>query len=742
MSCKIFIRGVVQGVGFRPAVYRIAKKIGLKGYVRNNGSNVEICLDRGYKKFLTMLRMELPPLARIDDVAVKKTSEKYDDFIILKSRNGMKHSTLPADTGICDDCLKELFDRGNKRYIYPFTNCTNCGARFSLIKNVPYDRSNTSMNDFILCESCRKEYLSPEDRRFHAQTTSCPGCGPEYVLYDKNREIIDTDNPVKEFAMLLDKNVIGVVKGWGGMHICCSLNAVKKLRKWYKREQKPFAVMMKGLNTVKRYAEISREEKNILISPQKPVVLLKKKANKGVKEILEDVSPSLPNIGVMLPYSGLHHILFHYMKSDGLVMTSANISGEPMITRNNDVFELGAEYYLLHNRDIVSRCDDSVIRVYDERKFFIRKSRGYVPVKMDVDYNGSIVGVGAEQNVSASVSRNGRLYSSQYIGNITYYPTLTFLEESTKHLMNLLGVSSIDGAGVDLHPWYVTKKFGEKISEKYDAELFRVQHHWAHAVSLMVDNKINEPVVALTLDGTGYGSDGKIWGGEVLLSDYCSFERIGSLEEIPLIGGDAAVRDPRRIVFGVFEKLGVRNSYFNEKEANILRKSMKNAPLTTSFGRVLDALSCYLEICQRQTYDGEPAMKLEKYLENGGLKYDFDVDVVNKERKIVGTIDMFKQLIDYTKNKKNSERNKADLSYSFAYHLLKKLTEIALEKADEKNIRYIGITGGVSYNTTITRVVEGFVNRAGKKLLTHNNIPNGDGGISVGQNAVVGHGLK
>jgi len=500
--------------------------------------------------------------------------------------------------------------------------------------------------------------------------------------------------------------------------------------------------MMRNLDTVKRYIEVSDVEEKLLTSPQKPVVLLRKKNDQELRGILEEVSPGLPNIGVMLPYSGLHHILFHHMKNDGFVMTSANIPGEPMMVLNRDVFELGADYYLLHNRKIVNRCDDSVIRVYKNRKFFIRKSRGWIPIGIDVDYDDSIIGVGAEQNVSASVSKNGRLYSSQYIGNTTYYPTLTFLEGSAKHLMSLLGVNSVDGVGVDLHPRYVTKRFGEKISEKYDAKLFRIQHHWAHAVSLMVDNKINEDVVALTLDGTGYGGDEKIWGGEILLSNYDSFERIGSLEEIPLIGGDAAVRDPRRIVFGVFEKLGMENNYFYEKEANVLRKNMKNAPMTTSFGRVLDALSCYLGICQRQTYDGEPAMKLERYLENGRLKNDFEVSVANKDRKIVSTLDLFRQLVDCSKNKKISETEKSDLSYSFVYHLLKKLTEIAIEKTEEKNIRYIGITGGVSYNSTIVEIVEGFVKKSGKKVLTHNNIPNGDGGISVGQNAVVGHKLK
>ena len=741
MSYKIFIRGVVQGVGFRPAVYRIAKRMGLKGYVRNNGSNVEIALDMGCEKFLEVLHKELPSLAMIDDTIVEKNDEKYDDFIILKSRNGIKYSTIPADTGICDDCLKELFDMENKRYLYPFINCTNCGARFSVIRGVPYDRKNTSMNEFVLCEKCRKEYLNPENRRFHAQTTSCLGCGPEYVLYDKNKKIVN-GSPVKNFAALLDKEVIGVIKGWGGMHICCNLNVVKKLRKWYKREQKPFAIMMRDLDKVRKYAEINEEEKKILRSPQKPVVLLKKKDDEGVKETLEVVSPGLPNIGVMLPYSGLHHILFHYMKNDGVIMTSANIPGEPMMIQDREVFELGADYYLLHNRKIVNRCDDSVIRVYNNRRFFIRKSRGYVPVKIDVDYDECVVGVGAETNVSASVSKNKSIYSSPYIGNIRYYPTFVFLEESINHLMHLFDISSIDGVGVDLHPEYVTKKFGEKISEKYDAELFRIQHHWAHAVSLMVDNKINEQVVALTLDGTGYGVDGKIWGGEVLLSDYDSFDRIGFLEEIPLIGGDAAVRDPKRIVFGVFEKIGIRNSYFDEKESDMLRKGMRNAPMTTSFGRVLDAMSCYLGVCQRQTYNGEPAMKLERYLENGRLKYDFEVDTVNKDRRIVSTVDLFMQLIDCSKNKKVSERKKSDLSYSFVYHLLKKLTEIAVEKADEKGIGYIGITGGVSYNSTIVKIVECFVKNSDKKFLVHNNIPNGDGGISVGQNAVVGYKLK
>ncbi|MBU4189794.1 MAG: carbamoyltransferase HypF, partial [Candidatus Thermoplasmatota archaeon] len=455
MSYKIFIRGVVQGVGFRPAVYRIAKRMGLKGYVRNNGSNVEIALDTGCEKFLEVLHKELPSLARIEDTIVEKTDEKYDDFIILKSRNGIKYSTIPADTGICNDCLKELFDTENKRYIYPFINCTNCGARFSVTRDVPYDRKNTSMDEFVLCEKCRKEYLSPENRRFHAQTTSCPGCGPDYVLYDKNKKIVN-GNPVKNFACFLDKGVIAVVKGWGGMHICCNLNVVKKLRKWYKREQKPFAIMMRNLDTVKRYAEVSDAEEKLLISPQKPVVLLRKKNDQEVRGVLEDVSPGLPNIGVMLPYSGLHHVLFHYMKNDGIVMTSANIPGEPMMMQNNDVFELGAEYCLLHNRDIVNRCDDSVIRVYGERRFFIRKSRGYVPVKIDVDYDECIVGVGAEQNVSTSVSKNKSMYSSPYIGNTRYYPTLVFLEESTNHLMRSLDISSVDGVGVDLHPGYVT----------------------------------------------------------------------------------------------------------------------------------------------------------------------------------------------------------------------------------------------------------------------------------------------
>ncbi len=736
---KIFIRGIVQGVGFRPTVYRIAKRMGLKGYVRNNGSNVEICVDKEYKKFLFVLENELPVNARIDDIKVRESSEKYDDFIILKSSNDFRHSTIPPDTGICDDCLSELFDKKNRRYLYPFTNCTSCGARFSLIKDVPYDRKNTSMDEFVLCETCRKEYVSPDNRRFHAQTISCPEHGPEYVLYDKNKKIVDGN--IKRFAELLDKGIIGVLKGWGGMHICCSLNAVKKMREWYKREYKPFAVMLKDMNTVKKYTEITDEEKKILASAQKPVVLLKKKINKKINQILEDISPGLPNIGVMLPYSGIHHILFHYMKNDGVVLTSANIHDEPMII-NDDVFNLGADYYLLHNRKIVNRCDDSVIRMYKNRKFFIRKSRGWVPAKMDVDYDSNVVSVGAEQNIYSSVSKKKCVYSSQYIGNVRYYPTFLFLEESTNHLMRLLGVSSVDGVGIDCHPRYVTRKFGGKISEKYDAELFEIQHHWAHAVSLMVDNKINESIVALALDGAGYGSDGKIWGGEVLLSDYNSFERVGSLNEIPLIGGDMAVKDPRRVVFAIFEKIGINNNYFDEKESDILRKSMKNAPLTTSFGRVLDALSCYFDVCQKQTYDGEPAIKLEKYLEDGRLKYDFDVRIVNRERKIVGTIDMFRQLIDYTRNKKISEKEKSDLSYSFVYYLLKELTRIVVEKADEKDVKYIGVTGGVSYNTAITKIVESFVKKSNKKFLTHNNILNGDGGISVGQNAVVGHKLK
>ena len=726
---KLIFKGIVQGVGFRPTIYRVAKKLGLKGYVLNKGSEVEVVIDRDADEFIAQLKKHLPSIAKIVDVTIEDDSRIFDDFRILHSKNGERYSLIPVDISTCDKCLKELLNPKNRRYHYPFTNCTICGARFSLIKDVPYDRERTSMNDFKLCKTCKNEYTNPSNRRYHAQTISCPICGPTYYLYDEGKKNLGEKEAIKRFAEQIDDGKIGVIKSWGGMHICCKIDVLERFRKWYNRPQKSFAIMVRDIKTAERYGEITKDERALLLSNKRPIVLVKKKK-------AELVSPGLDALGLYLPYTGLHHILFSFLKADALVMTSANIPGEPMIIRNEDVFSLGADVYLLHNRDIPNRVDDSVVRIWKGKTFFLRKSRGFVPEPIEVSYDKRVLCVGAGENITGTISCYKKIYATQYIGNSKYYPTLEFLEQSLKHLMNLtMKEKNIDAVAMDLHPGYNTRKVAEHFAEEFSVPIFEVQHHWAHATSLLVDNKLNESVV-LTLDGLGYGSDGTFWGGEVLLSRLDSFERVGHLENISLLGGDQAAMDPRRLVFAIFKKFN-EEKYFIDDEAAILSKMMNKSPQSSSFGRILDALSCYLDICTKRTYDGEPAMKLEKYLANGSAKYSFDVEVKNC---VVETTDIFRQL-DKKIKPLFTEHQKADIAYSVVKAIVGKLTEIAIEHAKSNNIKTIGLTGGVSYNIPITEMVETEVKKAGLSLLVHNRVPNGDGGIAIGQNAIIGHKL-
>jgi len=727
---KLIFRGIVQGVGFRPTIYRVAKKLGLKGYVLNKGSEVEIVIDRKSDEFISQVKKQLPSIAKITEVLLAEDSRTFDDFRILHSTEGKRQSLIPVDIGICDDCLSELFDPNNIRHHFPFTNCTVCGARFSLINDVPYDRERTSMNKFPLCKTCKKEYENPLNRRYHAQTISCPSCGPTYKLYDKNQSDFGEKDAIKRFAEHIDSGKIGVIKSWGGMHICCKIDEMERFRKWYGRSQKSFAVMVKDIRTAEQYGEITEDERKLLLSTRRPVVLVSKKK-------AEQVSPGLDTIGLYLPYTGLHYLLFSFLKIDSLVMTSANVPGEPMMICNEEAFTLGADVYLLHDRDIPNRIDDSVLRLWKGNTFFLRKSRGFVPEPLDVSYDERVLSVGAGRNICGAVSCSKKVYATQYIGNSKYYSTLEFLEESLRHLMKLtMKEEKMDAVVMDLHPGYDSRKVAQRLSKELLTPLFEVQHHWAHAASLLIDNRIDESAV-LALDGLGYGSDGTFWGGEVLVSNFEVFKRVGHLENIPLLGGDKATIDPRRLVFAIFSRLG-KEKYFTGREADILKKMMGKAPLSSSIGRFMDALSCYLDICTKRTYDGEPAMKLEKYLIKGKKKYSFDTEVKNST---VSTIDLFRQLEEKIK-KPLSKKEKADLSYSIVKTIVDELTGIAIQHAESEGIKHIGLTGGCSYNIPITMMVEKRVEEAGLTLAVHTNVPNGDGGISVGQNAIAGHKLS
>ena len=720
---RIVVRGIVQGVGFRPTVHRVATAMGLNGYVQNNGSNVVIEVDREADEFVRRLKVRLPPLANIESIEVGEglsSSDLGKGFRIVPSQKGARGVGIPNDVAICDNCRRELFDPEDKRYLYPFTNCTDCGARFSIIEDLPYDRDKTSMRDFPMCQACREEYEDPSNRRFHHQTISCPRCGPAFYLMDKDGKRME-GAPIPAFAAMLEDGAIGVCKGWGGMHICCTLGTLPRLRVWYRRREKPFAVMVRDMEAAQRYSDPDEFEREQLLSDHRPIVLVPKKDG----DITELISPGLGNIGLFLPYTEMQNLLFSYLTEDALVMTSANVPGEPMVLRDEDALSLGAECYLMHDRAIVNRCDDSVLRTFGRNTFFIRKSRGHIPSSMDLPFKGTAIGVGAQEHVAGALAHEGKAHLTQYIGDGSSYGVLEFLENALDYQMRLLDVKGLQAVGVDLHPGYATRRLGKRLAEERGAELVEVQHHHAHAAALMVERSLDE-IVALTVDGTGYGADGVAWGGEVLHSTFDSYKRVGHLQEIPLLGGEKAVHDVRRLPFAIGEMTGMETHYFEGEEERVLRRMMATAPRCTSLGRLLDAISCHLGVCEHRTYDGEPAMKLERLLGSG--KDELKLPVL-RQANVIQTAEMFRAMAE-------ARGSAPDKARSLVQAVMRGLVDLAVEEAEGKGIMHIGISGGVSYNHAITSMAKEMVEERGLRFVVHDRLPNGDGCIAAGQCAI------
>ena len=714
MSMRIVIDGIVQGVGFRPTVQRVASALGLNGRVWNDGSKVMIDVDDAYALKDGILK-NLPPLARIDSIEISEhPMPECNGFSIVPSDHRSAGVSIPTDTAVCDECLKEMRSNGRRKG-YAFTTCTNCGARFTLLSSLPYDRANTAMKDFPMCDSCREEYTGMTDRRFHHQTVCCPHCGPKYRLVDKDGKTIDGD-PIPRFAEIIDSGSIGIAKSWGGMHICATLDNIDHVRRWYGREQKPFAIMVRDLESARRYVKLTRKEEELLTSPNRPIVL----ADKVSEDDCRNIAPGLDNIGVFLPYTGMQHLLFDCLRHDALIMTSANTPGEPMILNDNDVMELGADAYLLHDQRILNRADDSVVRAYKDNTQFIRKSRGFIPSFIPVHLKGCTVGIGAQENLTGTVAFNGRLYSTQHIGNGEGIGVADYLRTATDSFISLFGCEP-SAVAMDLHPGYVNRKYGRELSERYDIPMIEVQHHWAHAASLMAENDIEESVV-LSVDGTGHGDDGQAWGGEVMYSDLKGYDRLAHLEYIPLIGGEKALYDIRRLKFAVDCINGVDTGIYNEKDGEIMRKIMRNSVSTSSLGRLLDVVSYSLGICDHRTYDGEPAMKCEPLLARGKQIEGFDTETVNG---VIRTAHLFKDM------PKGAKRE--DIAYSIVKAVIDEMVNNACDDAMKRGIGSIGLTGGVSYNGPICRMVEDAVKERGLTFYTHDKVPNGDGGISVGQ---------
>lgn len=719
---RLTITGTVQGVGFRPAVYRAAQRVEASGTVRNDGSSVIIDTDRG-DELLGALMSDLPPLASIRSVAREDIPYTGGGgFSIVHSSGKGAGASIPADSAVCDMCMEEIFSPG-RRHLYPFTTCTDCGPRFTLLRGMPYDRPLTSMDPFPLCQDCATEFSDPSDRRFHHQTICCPRCGPAYRLELQDGTLVEGD-PIENLARMLDEGKRAVVKGWGGMHICCNLDVIGEMREWYGRRNKPFAVMARDMETLRRYALPTPDEEKLLMSPQRPIVLVRKRES----EETELASPGLDNIGMFLPYTGMHHLLFSYLEHDALVMTSANVPGEPMVTDDAKAKELNADAYLLHNQPILNRADDTVLRVYCDstgrgRTQYLRRSRGSIPFGLDIIMTGDVVALGAQENLTGSVASGGRIWPTQYIGNGEKIGVPEYLEEAIRTQIGFLGCEP-EAFAVDLHPGYANRRIGKTMAEEYGAELVEVQHHWAHAASLMADNHI-DGCVALALDGTGHGDDGMAWGGEVLSTDYSGYRRVAHLEYIPLLGSERALYDLRRLKFAIDAMNGTENHDFSDRDAAVLTKLMDRSVKSSSMGRLLDALAYALGVCGERTYDGEPAMRLESMLARGKLVEGFETETVNG---VVRTAHLFDRI--------DSSVRKEDAAYSIVYNVMSELVQSSIQESERTGLDHIGITGGVSVNSVISRMFEDMVISSLHPIAMHEDVPNGDGGISVGQAAI------
>ena len=757
-QAKINITGRVQGVGFRPFIYRMAVKNHLQGYVINLGdAGVEIIVEGSGKEiesFLGDVEQYAPEVSDIEDIKTeyRNYAGKYTDFIIDKSRSTGKVASgiYPPDIGICPECLRDMEDKSGRWYEYPFTACAWCGPRFTSVKSLPYDRERTHMHEFPMCDDCKHDYYDPLDRRFDAQGITCSQCGPNMSLYDATGNRIDVKDVFTETANYIKEGSIVAIKGIGGIHLSSLAtrdDVLEEFRRRKDRKNQPYALMSPNLEALKLFAEVSDVEENYLTSWRKPIVLLKKKH----KIISDLVAPGLDTVGVMLPYTGIQTLLFKRIDEPALVMTSGNRRGLPMATTNQAAFhelEGLADYFLLHDRDIINRSDDSVIRIIEGMPAFTRRSRGYVPDPISIPTNnGIVVALGAELRNAAAIGTRDKVFMTQYLGDITSLEGLEFEKESINAMRDLLNITrNPDVIACDLHPGYMTSQYGQVISQEMDIPLVKSQHHHAHITSVMAEHEIkDEEVIGITLDGAGYGQDGQIWGGEVLKSSYMEYERLGQLEYLPMPGGDLCAYHPyRMLIAGLTNAISddeIRDITKNHihhmlphKEPElelILKQSRKDNVLkTSSFGRVLDSVSALLGLTNYRTYEGEPAMLLEAFASKGSCeKINYSPEIVgNKSKYILKTSNMLKYLIiDSNRHKKQ------DIAAFSQKYLSDGLVEIAVSIANDTGINKFALSGGVFVNQFITSYISNKIKDQGYLLLRNVKVPPGDGGSALGQ---------
>ncbi len=817
---RIHITGIVQGVGFRPFIFSLAERLELKGWVRNTSSGVDIEIDgtpQAIEGFKSALIDELPPLATIYDIEIlPRQTNGFSSFEIIQSESiPNAFQPISPDMSICPDCLLELFDPADRRYRYPFINCTNCGPRLTIIQDIPYDRPNTTMSGFPLCPDCAQEYSDPLDRRFHAQPVACPVCGPHIWLEAGHSEAdlsgvtspdIREDAAIYAVQDLLANGGIVAIKGLGGFHLACdALNdlAVSELRKRKLRVDKPFALMMPDIETVRQHCHINKDEQALLESRQRPIVILERRSDSAISV---EVGPEQSTLGVMLPYTPLHYLLFahrysvspadgHMLKGENnlsvLVMTSGNLSEEPIAYQNSDARQrLGslADAFLMHNRDIHTRCDDSVVRMVSHSEAAIaasqerllareqfeksdqntqqplRRSRGYAPYPIRLKWElPHLLATGTELKNTFCLAREQYAFLSHHIGDMENYETLQAFEQGITHYEGLFRINP-RAIAYDLHPNYLATRYALARAEEQNLTSIGVQHHHAHIASCMAEHRMSgeSPVIGVSFDGTGYGDDGAIWGGEFLIADYQGYQRAAHLAYVPLPGGDASVRKPSRTALSYLWQLGLEwdsdlapVQALCAEERTALRSQLElklNSPLTSSMGRLFDAAAALAGVRQQVNYEAQAAIEFEALIAPAENKvYPFDIRrstniqtdasagvTHNPVDWLISMNPLFAAILEDI----YSGTGIPVISARFHNGVAQMVLDVCQLLRESHRIDDVVLSGGVWQNTALLTRSWDLLRRAGFRVYTHHQVPPNDGGVSLGQAAIAAHILR
>lgn len=753
---QILVRGIVQGVGFRPFVFSLARACALRGQVFNNATGVLIDVEgecATIEQFIDEITANPPTLSMIESVERSDHLDpaNYRDFRIVESAaGGDKFVPISADVATCADCLRELFDPQDRRYRYPFINCTNCGPRFTIIEDIPYDRDKTTMRHYEMCAACRAEYENPLDRRFHAEPTACPVCGPQLSLTDSSGLKIDFDemagqDVVSQARLLLANGRIVAVKGIGGFHLAVdalSPTAVERLRQSKYREDKPFAMMARSVDVIREYCFVSKAEEELLLSARRPIVLLQKRRQAAIPQ---SVAPRLNMLGFMLPYAPLHHLLLENF--DGpLVMTSGNISDEPICYEDGDAsrrLSRIADYFLVHDRRIHMRADDSVARVFRDCETVLRRSRGYAPapIKTSFKFEREILACGAELKNTFCLTRDRYAFISHHIGDLENLETLRSFTQGIEHFKRLFYLEP-EVIAYDLHPEYLSTKYALSSMDDLIQTKIGVQHHHAHIASCMADNRVEGEVIGVAMDGLGFGVDGRLWGGEFFIADFNDAERIAHLEYIPMPGGAKAIREPWRMA-AVYLRQAFGDDFLKsdlpfvqnmDRKAWTTLRSMArsgiNSPETSSMGRLFDAVSSLLGLRNIVNYEGQAAIELEAMADRGvSQSYEFEIGADGKSIRA-------EALVRRAVEDLLGGASPSEVSTKFHLGVAHLIVSIARRARDERHLGRVVLSGGVFQNMFLLEKTCQMLLDDSFEVLTHHRVPTNDGGISLGQAAV------